>query len=335
VSSTTSLRESGIRERGSRSRQTPEAGRSRGRVAAISDQRDNRRSRPRVHEAAGVPSDIEQELAASFELVDAARGADGIVTTPAVPVDTAFLDEAGPQLRIVANYAVGLDNIDLDATRARGVVVSNTPGVLTNATAEHAIGLILALLRRIVEGDRSLRRRDPWEWGPDFMVGEGLEGKEMLVVGHGRIGTRVAELARAHGARASFAGRDDDLHALLAMADVVTLHCPLTPATRHLIDADALTAMKATAVLVNTARGPVVDEAALVAALQRGELAGAALDVFEREPVVTEELLGMENVVLTPHIASATHATRLAMGMLVVSALRAVLLEDRIPENAV
>ena len=291
--------------------------------------------RPRVHEAAGVPAEIARELAASFELVDSPNRAAGVVTTPATPVDAAFLDAAGPQLRIVANYAVGLDNIDFAAIRERGIVVSNTPGVLTNATAEHAIGLALALLRRIVEGDRSLRRRDDWEWGPDVMVGEGLEGKELLVVGPGRIGHRVAELAGAHGARTSFAGRDDDLHRALAEADVVTLHCPLTPETRHLIDADALAAMKPTAVLVNTARGPVVDERALVAALGRGALAGAALDGFEHEPALSEELLALENVVLTPHIASATRETRLAMGMLVVSALRAVLLEDRIPENAV
>ncbi len=292
-------------------------------------------SRPGVYEAAGVPTEIAQELAASFELVGSPSEAAGVVTTPAVPVDAAFLDAAGPQLRIVANYAVGLDNVDLAETRARGIVVSNTPGVLTNATAEHALGLVLALLRRIVEGDRSLRRRDEWEWGPDFMVGEGLDGKEVLVVGPGRIGRRFGELATALGARVSFAGRDDDLQAALVGADVVSLHCPLTPDTRHLLDADALAAMRPTAVLVNTSRGPVVDERALVAALQRGALAGAALDVFEHEPAVSEELLEMENVVLTPHIASATRETRLAMGMLVVSALRAVLLEDRIPENAV
>ena len=291
--------------------------------------------RPRVHEAAGVPAEIEQELSTSFELVGGTAGADGVVTTPAIPVDAAFLDAAGPQLRIVANYAVGLDNIDFSAARERGVVVANTPGVLTNTTAEHAIALMLALLRRIVEGDRSLRRRDEWEWGPDFMVGEGLEGKALLVVGPGRIGRRTAELAEALGAKASFAGRDDDLHAALAEADVVSLHCPLTPETRHLVDREALAAMRPTAVLVNTARGPVVDEFALVGALQAGRLAGAALDVFEHEPAVSEELLGMENVVLTPHIASATRETRLAMGMLVVSALRAVLLEGRIPENAV
>lgn len=230
---------------------------------------------------------------------------------------------------------MGLDNIDLEAAHERGVVVTNTPGVLTNATAEHTIGLALALLRRVAEGDRALRRRDAWEWGPDFMVGEGLEGKELLVVGPGRIGRRVAQLSEAHGASVVFAGRDDDLHARLATADVVSLHCPLTPHTRHLIDADALAALKPTAVLVNTARGPVVDERALVAALMAGSIAGAALDVFEHEPAVSKELLTMENVVLTPHIASATREARLAMGMLVVSALRAVLIEGRTPSNAV
>jgi lactate dehydrogenase-like 2-hydroxyacid dehydrogenase len=291
--------------------------------------------RPRVHEAAGVPAEIEAELAEAFELTASPGGADGVVVTPAVAVDAAFLDAVGPQLRIVANYAVGVDNLDLEVIRERGVIASNTPGVLTNATAEHAIALALALLRRIVEGDRSLRRRDPWEWGPDFMVGEGLEGKELLVVGPGRIGRRVAELAQAHRARVVFAGRGDELLAALASADVVTLHCPLTPDTRHLIDADALAAMKPTAVLVNTARGPVVDEAALVAALEAGTISGAALDVFEHEPAVPEELLGMDNVVLTPHIASATREARLAMGRLVVSALRAVLLEGRVPDNAV
>lgn len=282
-----------------------------------------------------MPAEIARELAASFELVTALRGAEGVVVTPAVAVDDAFLDEAGPQLRIVANYAVGLDNLDLAATRARGVVVSNTPGVLTNATAEHAIALVLSLLRRIGEGDRSLRRRDTWEWGPDFMVGESLEGKEVLVVGPGRIGRRVAELAEAHGARPSFAGRNDDLLELVSRADIVSLHCPLTPETRHLVNAAVLDAMKPTSVLVNTARGAVVDEAALVAALEQGSVAGAALDVFEHEPAVSEELLAMENVVLTPHVASATRDTRLAMGMLVVSALRAVLLEGRTPPNAV
>ena len=292
-------------------------------------------TRPRVHEAAGVPAEIEGELARTFEIVSTPVGADGVVVTPAVAVDAAYLDEIGSQLRIVANYAVGIDNVDLDAARARGVVVTNTPGVLTNATAEHAVALVLALLRRVCEGDRALRRRDPWEWGPDFMVGEGLEGRRVLVVGPGRIGLRVGELAEAHGAVVNFAGRADDLHALLRDADVVTLHCPLTPETRHLIDAAALAAMQSTSVLINTARGAVVDEAALVAALRAATIAGAALDVFEHEPAVSAELLAMENVVLTPHIASATRDARIAMGMLCVSALRAVLLDGIQPTNAV
>ena len=167
------------------------------------------------------------------------------------------------------------------------------------------------------------------------MIGEGLEGKELLVVGPGRIGRRVAELAEAHGARVRFAGRDDDLIAALAAADVVSLHCPLTPDTRHLVDAGALGAMKPTAVLVNTARGPVVDERRALAALSAGTIAGAALDVFEHEPAVSEELLAMENVVLTPHIASATARRSLAMGMLCVSAFRAVSLRADAAERGV
>jgi glyoxylate reductase len=292
-------------------------------------------ARPRVHEAAGVPAEIERELRESFELMPGIAGAQGVVVTPATTVDAAFLDAAGAELQIVANFAVGIDNLDRDAARERGIVLTNTPGVLTNATAEHALGLMLALLRRIAEGDRSLRRRDDWEWGPDYMVGDGLEGRKVLVVGAGRIGRRVAELVEALGARVSYAGRDDDLRALLAEADVVTLHCPLTPETRHLVDDSALAAMRPTAILVNTARGPVVDEAALVRALETGVIAGAALDVYEREPSVSERLLELENVVLTPHIASATRAARHAMGMLCVSALRSVLLDDVTPPNIV
>ncbi len=288
-----------------------------------------------MHETAGVPAEIEQELARDFDLTESAHGAHGVVTTPAVRVDATFLDAVGPQLRIVANYAVGIDNIDREAACDRGIVVTNTPDVLTNATAEHAIGLALSLLRRICEGDRALRRRDPWEWGPDFMVGDSFEGKELLVVGPGRIGRRVAQLGEALGARPTLSGRGDDLLEHLASADVMSLHCPLTPETHHLIDTHGLAAMKPTAVLVNTARGAVVDEAALIVALQAGSIAGAALDVFEYEPAVSDELLALENVVLTPHIASATHDARLAMGMLCVSALRAVLLEGRPPPNAI
>jgi lactate dehydrogenase-like 2-hydroxyacid dehydrogenase len=282
-----------------------------------------------------VPAEVEEALARDFDLVPSPVGADGIVAILNVAIDAAYLEAAGPRLRIVANYAAGVDNVDLAAARRRGVVVTNTPDVLTRATAELAIGLMLALLRRICEGDRLVRRREPWGFSLEFMLGASLEGKELLVVGPGRIGRETARLAEALGARVTFAGRGDRLPPLLAGADVVSLHCPLTPETRHLIDTAAFRAMKRTAVLVNTARGAIVDEAALVAALRDGTIAGAALDVYELEPNVSEELLALENVVLTPHIASATRETRVAMGMLCVEALQAVLLEERTPSNAV
>jgi glyoxylate reductase len=282
-----------------------------------------------------VLDEVTDALAADFELVDTLEGADGIVSMLTTEVDAAFLDRAGPQLRIVANYAVGVNNVDLAAAAGRGVVVANTPDVLTRATAELAVGLMLALLRRIAEGDRFARRGGAWEFSLEFMLGSSLDGKRLLIVGPGRIGQETARLAEAFGARASFAGRADDLHALLEDADVVSLHVPLTPDTHHLIDDRALAAMPTAAVLVNTARGPIVDERALVDALRDGVIAGAALDVFEREPDVEVGLLELEDVVLTPHLGSATRDTRVAMGMLCVEALRAVLLEGRRPANAV
>ncbi len=291
--------------------------------------------RPRVHVTSAVPPEILEALEHDFDLVAGPERADGILATLGVPVDAALLDRAGLSLRIVANYAVGVNNVDLDAARERRVVVTNTPDVLTRATAELAVGLMLGLLRRIVEGDRLVRRRDPWEFSLEFMLGASLEGKRVLVVGPGRIGRETARLVEAFGAQTTFAGRDDDLHALLAQADVVTVHCPLTPETRHLIGRPELEAMQPGAILVNTSRGPVVDEQALVAALEEGAIAGAALDVYEREPDVEEGLLGRDDVVLTPHLGSATRPTRVAMGMLCVDALRAVLIERRRPANAV
>lgn len=290
---------------------------------------------PRVHLSAPVPAEVEAALRAAFELVDSPRGADGIVAMLTVTVDDAYLDAAGPQLRIVANYAVGVNNIDLESARRRGVVVSNTPDVLTGATAELALTLMLSLLRRVTEGDRFVRRREPWQFSLEFMLGERLAGKTVLIVGGGRIGRETARLVEAFGAVPALAGRGDDLDALLPEADVVSLHVPLTPETHHLVDARRLRLMKRTAVLINTARGPVVDEAALAEALRDGTIAGAGLDVYEREPEVTEALLELQQVVLAPHLGSATRDTRIAMGMLCVDALRAVLLEGRTPANAV
>jgi glyoxylate reductase len=252
-------------------------------------------------------------------------------------VDDELLDAAGPQLRVVANYAVGVDNVGLEACRRRGVVVSNTPDVLTEATAELTVALILALLRRVAEGDRLIRRGERWIWAPNLMLGQGLAGRVLGLVGYGRIGRAVERLASAHEMAVVHTSRSGGvpLDELLASADVVSLHLPLSEETRHLIDAAALARMKPDAALVNTSRGPIVDEAALVEALAEGRIAGAALDVFEHEPEVHPGLLGLENVVLVPHLGSATLETREAMGMLCVEALRAVLLDGRVPANAV
>jgi glyoxylate reductase len=307
--------------------------------------------RPRVFASRRFPDRVRAELEGSFELdvhdslwpparselLARAAGTDGLMLMLTDRVDDELLDAAGPQLRIVADYAVGIDNIDLDACRRRGVVVSNTPDVLTETTAELTIAIILALLRRVTEGDRLIRHGERWIWAPNLMLGRGLHGLVLGLVGHGRIGQAVERLARAHGMEVVHSSRSSGipLGELLARADVVSLHLPLTEESRHLIDADALEQMKPDAVLVNVSRGPIVDEESLVAALVAGRIAGAALDVFEREPEVHPGLLELENVVLVPHLGSATHETREAMGMLCVDALRAVLIESRTPPNAV
>ena len=254
-------------------------------------------------------------------------------------VDGAVLD-AGPGLRIVANIAVGFDNIDLAAARARGVIVTNTPDVLTEATADLTWGLILAVTRRIPEGERLLRRGKWAGWALDFMLGSDLRGKQLGIIGLGRIGRAVAARAGAFGMRVAFTtlepGADGggaadpgwarlSLDELLTSSDVVSLHVPLTPATRHLVDRRVILRMKRRAYLVNTSRGPVVDEAALAWALREGLIAGAALDVYEQEPRVHPDLLGLENVVLAPHLGSATVETRTAMADLAARNVLAVL----------
>jgi glyoxylate reductase len=290
---------------------------------------------PTVHVTGPVPDRVHDALADSFTLSEAVEGADGILALLTTTVDGELLDRAGPQLRIVANYGAGVDNVDLAAARTRDVLIANTPDVLTDAVAELTIAITLALLRRVVEGDRFVRARERWSFSLEFMLGESLCGKTFGVVGPGRIGRAAARLAEAFGATPMFARRGDDLAALLRTADVVSLHCPLTPETHHLIDRAALEQMRPSSVLVNTARGKIVDERALVDALREGAIAGAALDVYEHEPAVSEELLGLDNVVLTPHLGSATRDTREAMGLLAVSALRVVLLEGRMPTNVV
>jgi glyoxylate reductase len=263
------------------------------------------------------------------EAHEAVRGASAIVTLPTDRIDGALLDAAGEQLRIVANFAVGFDNLDLDACRARNVAATNTPDTLVETTADLAFALILAGMRRVAEGDRLIRAKRPWRFSWDFMLGRDAWGSTLGIVGLGAIGQAVARRARAFQMDVVYSQRHEappelerelgarrlPLDDLLETADVVTLHLPLTPETRHLIDAAALRRMKRTAHLVNTARGPVVDEAALVEALRDGTIASAGLDVFEREPQVHDGLLELENVVLVPHLGSATVDTRVRMAL--------------------
>jgi glyoxylate reductase len=268
----------------------------------------------------------------SAELHEAIAGADAVVTMLHDRVDDDLLRAAGERLRVVANVAVGYDNVDLEAARRHGVIVTNTPGVLTDATADLAIALLLAVTRRLGEGERRIRSGEPWAWSIDFMLGRGLRGKTLGIVGYGAIGRATAARARAFGIEVVYtkrsAGPDPgrvETGELLERSHFVSLHCPLTPQTRHLIDAGALARMRDDAYLVNTARGAIVDEAALAAALRDGTIAGAALDVFEREPDVHPDLVGLENAVLVPHLGSATRETRAAMAELAVTNALAVL----------
>lgn len=239
--------------------------------------------------------------------------------------------EAGTELRIIANVAVGYNNIDVAAATGRGIVVTNTPDVLTDATADFTWALILGITRRLGEGERLLRRGAWKGWALDFLLGAELRDKQLGIVGMGRIGRAVAARASAFGMRVAYTSRTVPsgsgampLDRLLSTSDVVSLHVPLTPETRHLIDQAALARMKRTAYLINTSRGPVVDEAALAWALKSRLIAGAALDVYEREPAVHQDLLTQENVLLAPHLASATTETRTAMADLAARNVLAV-----------
>ena len=280
------------------------------------------------------------------ELHEAVAGADAVISLLHDKVDADLLDAAGPQLKCIANVAVGYDNIDVAAATERGVVVTNTPGVLTDSTADLAMALILMVTRRLGEGERRIRSGEPWSWHMFFMLGSGLAGKTLGVIGLGAIGRATAKRARAFGMEIIYAGPrrvSDEMEAelggarrvplmqLLATADVVTLHTPLTPETRHLIDSTALRQMRSDAYLVNTSRGPIVDEAALAKALRDNRIAGAALDVFENEPEVHPALLERDNVVLVPHLGSATIETRTAMAVLAANNALAVVAGEKPP----
>lgn len=271
-------------------------------------------------------------------LLEMAVGASAIIADPTVPIDETVLDAAGEQLELVANFAVGYDNVDLDACHERGVTVTNTPDVLTNATAELAVGLTYAAARGITESETRMRSGGWGGWDPGAHLGVELSGATIGIVGMGRIGRRYAELMNGLGGdflytsrhpkgevEAELGARRVELQVLLAESDVVSLHLPATPETIHLIDADALSLMKRTAILVNTGRGPVVDSEALAAALEAGRIGGAGLDVFEGEPEVPQRLLDAPNAALTPHIGSATTRARDEMARLVARNVIAVL----------
>lgn len=307
----------------------------------------------RVLVTAGVPGDAAARLAATHDatyrdvdspmpradLLEAVSGVGGLVAMLVDRIDGELLDAAGPGLKVVANVAVGHDNIDLVACADRGVVATNTPGVLTDATADLAIALILMSTRGLGAAERRVRTGEPWRWSMTGDLGTGLRGATLGIVGPGAIGLATARRAKALGVEVLLSGHSEPdagvveglaarvvgLDELLETSDVVSLHCPLTPQTHHLIGATELGRMKPTAHLVNTSRGPVVDEAALVAVLEAGAIAGAGLDVFEDEPRVHPGLLERDDVVLLPHVGSATTQTRAAMADLAVDNVLAVL----------
>jgi glyoxylate reductase len=263
-----------------------------------------------LHDGAGpiAPDELKRRLA----------GKDALICLLTDRIDGDVVDAGRPTLKVVANIAVGYDNIDVPAVKSRGVLVTNTPDVLTEATAELTWGLILSLARRITEGDRLIRRGGWTGWALDFMLGMELRGKQLGLIGRGRIGRAVAAKAAAFGMTAVFAKHDMSFDELLVSSDVISIHTPGTAENRHLIDRRTLMRMKRSALLVNTARGSIVDEEALAWALNERLIAGAALDVFSKEPSVHAGLLSLENVVLAPHLGSATRETRTAMADLAV-----------------
>jgi glyoxylate reductase len=282
------------------------------------------------------------------ELVEKVKDCDALLTLLTDRVDGALMDAAGPQLKIISNYAVGFDNVDVKAASERGVVVTNTPSDEVNeAVAEHTWALILSLARRIVEADESTRRGAYRGWEPDTFLGTTLAGKTLGIIGLGRIGSMVARRAAGYKMKILYnkRTRDDKLEKelgvhfadkdrLLSESDFITLHVPLTEETRHMINKETLAKMKKRSYLVNTSRGPVVNEHDLVEALRSGHLAGAGLDVYDNEPDIDPELIGMQNAVLTPHIASATWEAREKMTGQAVDAILDVSRGQK-PENIV
>ncbi len=283
------------------------------------------------------------------ELIQGAKGADAILSVLTDKITVEVMDAGSPMLKIIANFAVGFDNVDIAAAKQRNVMVTNTPGVLTNTVAEHTFALLIAIARRVSEADRFSRAGKFHAWGPNMLLGADLTGKTLGIIGLGRIGSRVAYHAtRGFDMKvlyndvkpnpdfekelgAIFVANIDEL---LPQCDFISLHVPLLDSTRHLINEERLKKMKPSAYLINTSRGPIVDEKALAAALKAEKIRGAALDVFEFEPDITSELKELDNIILTPHIASGTLETRSKMAELAANNIIEAL-EGRTPPNLV
>ena len=324
--------------------------------------RRERPANPRVIVTRRLPAPVESRMAALFDVAfnvtdapfdrermqAALQDCDVLVPTITDEIDAALIAGAGEQLQLIANFGNGVDHIDLHAARGRGILVTNTPGVLTDDTADMTMALILSVPRRLAEGEKLVRSGNWGGWSPSAMLGHRIGGKRLGIVGMGRIGQAVARRARAFGLEIAYHNRHRlpqpveaetgavfyaDLNELLAAADIVTIHTPHTGQTEGLIDARRLALMKTTAYLINTARGEVVDEAALIGALEQGRIAGAGLDVYRHEPAVDPRLLALANVALLPHMGSATFEGREDTGRRVITNIRLWLGGDRPPDQ--
>ena len=291
----------------------------------------------RMRELFDAKLNLDDRPMSAAELADAVAKADVLVPTVTDRIDARVIDKAGPNLKLIANFGTGVDNIDVKAATDKGILVTNTPGVLTEDTADMTMALILAVPRRLVEGVEALENDQFKGWAPTWMLGNRLHGKRLGIVGMGRIGQAVARRARAFGLQIHYHNRKpvhpdieaeleatywESLDQMLARMDIVSVNCPHTPATYHLLSARCLKLMKKSAYIVNTARGEVIDENTLARMLETGELSGAGLDVFENEPAVNPKLLKAKNVVLLPHMGSATIEGRIDMGEKVMVNIR-------------
>jgi glyoxylate reductase len=280
---------------------------------------------------------IEDKPMSQAQLIEAAKEAEVLVPTVTDRIDSAVLSQAGPQLKLIASFGTGVDHIDLKTARQRGITVTNTPGVLTEDTADMTMALILAVPRRLAEGERLVRAGEWQGWAPTGMLGHRVNGKRLGIIGMGRIGSAVARRAKGFGMSIHYHNRrrvhpavEEELEAtywesldqMLSRMDIISVNCPHTPATFHLLSARRLKLLREEAYIVNTSRGEVVDENALTRALEAGEIAGAGLDVFEHEPAVNPKLLRLDNVVLLPHMGSATIEGRIAMGEKVIISIK-------------